>query len=256
MCTNPRFLQDLNGIHARFPHLVLREPGQLDSIAPGHLSWDAGSIAYMAPECLKGKASFPSDIYSVSMTALHMATGKKPWDHLQCPGGYQFNDAQLVFHIGQPGNVHPIPEGLPDWLSDLISQCLQPASTRPSCEAVIRILCSVSIPRGSSRFSSTTSAHPQQHTDPATPFSAPSSPVRRSPVSPRTAPDPEMLRKSHLQQQQQQQQLQLTSPSSQPSGAQRRVPKPARPGSIGRIQVRVTRVLVIPCYSIVSPLLS
>ena len=74
-----------------------------------------GTMAYMSPECMRGRASFPSDLWSLGLTALHLATGETPWSHLRNGDGDRLNDTQLMFHISQAGNAHPVPGSLPLW---------------------------------------------------------------------------------------------------------------------------------------------
>lgn len=40
----------------------------------------AGTLLYMAPECFKGRANFPSDIYSFGIVMYEMLTGELPFD--------------------------------------------------------------------------------------------------------------------------------------------------------------------------------
>ena len=63
-------------------------------------------MSYMSPEVLAGRGSYPGDIWSLGMTLMHMATGVCPWQHLDY---LQFNNVQLIFHIAQRSNPHPLP---------------------------------------------------------------------------------------------------------------------------------------------------
>eukprot|EP01079_Euglenida_sp_SAG-EU17-18_P004572 gene4572-4788_t len=83
-----------------------------------------GTTGYMAPECMSGQGSFPCDIWSFGLTALHLATGSPPWNHLHEQSGYNLNDLQIVFQVTQ-GLRHPIPEQLPAWIRFMVENCLE-----------------------------------------------------------------------------------------------------------------------------------
>lgn len=82
--------------------------------------------------CMAGRASFPSDVWSLGMTVLHMHTGQPPWDFLNHPGEH-LQQPQLMYHVGQPGNNHPVPETVPGFLRGLLQACInRDPRARPS----------------------------------------------------------------------------------------------------------------------------
>ena len=98
-------------------------------------------VIYMSPECMAGRASFPSDLWSLGLTALHLATGKVPWSHVRDDMGNVMNEGQLLFHIAQRCNSHPLPGDLPDWLRRALQGCMayQPEE-RPTCQGLLDFL--------------------------------------------------------------------------------------------------------------------
>lgn len=100
-----------------------------------------GTVAYMAPECMKGKGSFPSDVWSVGLMALHLATGVVPWSHLSADMGQQANDTQLMFHISKEANAHPVPEQLDCGLATFVKNCLcYDPKARWTCTDILQYL--------------------------------------------------------------------------------------------------------------------
>ena len=101
----------------------------------------AGTVVYMAPECLAGRSSLPSDMWSLGMTVLHCATGVKPWDHVKTEDGVAPQEPQLIWHVCQPENQHPLPVDLAQWLSGLIRGCLaRDPAQRLTCEQFLASL--------------------------------------------------------------------------------------------------------------------
>ena len=99
------------------------------------------AVLYMSPECMAGRASFPSDLWSFGLTALHMATGKVPWGHVRDEMGNVMNEGQLMFHIAQRCNAHPLPDNLPGWLLRVLQGCLAyQAEDRPTCQSLVKFL--------------------------------------------------------------------------------------------------------------------
>jgi serine/threonine protein kinase len=98
----------------------------------------AGTVVYMAPECLVGRSSFPSDMWSLGMTVLHCVTGVRPWSHVKTPQGHAPLEPQLIWHICQPENEHLLPADLEPWLSGLIRGCLiRDPTQRLTCDKFI-----------------------------------------------------------------------------------------------------------------------
>eukprot|EP01079_Euglenida_sp_SAG-EU17-18_P012929 gene12929-biopygen5593 len=81
-----------------------------------------GTIVYMAPEVMAGKALLASDMWSLGMTIMHMATGEEPWSHL---ADRDWNQTELLFHIAQDSTCHPPPAGVPTLLQDTLGSLLQ-----------------------------------------------------------------------------------------------------------------------------------
>ena len=108
-----------------------------------------GTMVYMAPECMAGRASFPSDLWSLGLTALHLSTGEVPWSHLRDGNGLPMKDAQLMFHISKPYNAHPLPSDLPTWLSQTLHSCLcYDPLQRPTCQGLLQFFNDVSQKNG------------------------------------------------------------------------------------------------------------
>ena len=77
-------------------------------------------------------------MWSLGMTVLHCATGHKPWSHVKTAYGHDAPEPQLVLHISDPDNKHPITDELAPWLSNLIRCCIaRDPSQRLSCEQFI-----------------------------------------------------------------------------------------------------------------------
>ena len=97
----------------------------------------------MSPECMAGRSSYPSDMWSLGLTALHLATGDVPWSHVRDGNGNAMNEGQLLFYIAQPCNAHPLPRDLPHWLMRALQGCLayQPEE-RPTCQGLLEFLTS------------------------------------------------------------------------------------------------------------------
>eukprot|EP01079_Euglenida_sp_SAG-EU17-18_P003497 gene3497-biopygen3515 len=101
-------------------------------------------MVYMAPECMAGRASYPSDLWSLGLTALHLATGQVPWRHLRDGNGNPLNDTQLMFHIAQESNAHLLPPDLHPWLAKLVQECLRYKPVdRPTSQTSLEYLCSL-----------------------------------------------------------------------------------------------------------------
>ena len=89
---------------------------QSDSLetGAGHL---AGTLAYMAPEVLQGRASDPrSDIWALGVVLYEMATGQLPFKGRT---GYELTSSILQ---GQP---EPLPDRIPERLAFVINRCLR-----------------------------------------------------------------------------------------------------------------------------------
>ena len=93
---------------------------------------------------MAGRASYPSDLWSLGLTALHLATGKVPWSHVRDGNGNAMNEGQLLFYIAQPCNAHPLPSNLPHWVMRVLQGCLayQPEE-KPTCQGLLEFLTSV-----------------------------------------------------------------------------------------------------------------
>eukprot|EP01012_Entosiphon_sulcatum_P041051 TRINITY_DN5481_c0_g1_i1.p1 TRINITY_DN5481_c0_g1~~TRINITY_DN5481_c0_g1_i1.p1 ORF type:complete len:1227 (+),score=123.95 TRINITY_DN5481_c0_g1_i1:64-3744(+) len=84
-----------------------------------------GTPLYMAPEVVTGKAGLPSDVWSLGITALEMATGHNPWAGVAHP-------MYCLFQLFK-GQAPEIPKWLFPTLQDFIRRCLQPdPGTRPT----------------------------------------------------------------------------------------------------------------------------
>jgi hypothetical protein len=62
-----------------------------------------GTVPYLAPECVRGTYSAASDVWAIGCTALHMITGKAPWD------GEARDNIGLIFKLG---SLKEIPHSL------------------------------------------------------------------------------------------------------------------------------------------------
>ena len=101
------------------------------------------AVLYMSPECMAGRASFPSDLWSLGLTALHLATGQVPWGHVRDDMGNAMNEGQLMFHISQRSNAHPLPNCLPAWLLRTLQGCLAyNPEDRATCQGLSEFLSS------------------------------------------------------------------------------------------------------------------
>eukprot|EP01079_Euglenida_sp_SAG-EU17-18_P012900 gene12900-biopygen4271 len=90
---------------------------------------------------MAGRASYPSDLWSLGLTALHLATGAVPWSELRDAYGHRLSDTQLMYHINQMSNAHPMPSGLPPWLLQVIQGCLNfDPVTRPNAVGILDFL--------------------------------------------------------------------------------------------------------------------
>ncbi|RPI00171.1 MAG: hypothetical protein EHM72_09990 [Calditrichaeota bacterium] len=79
-----------------------------------------GTVAYMAPELIKGKPATPqSDIFSYGVVLYEMLTGKLPFD-----GEYE---AAILYSImnEEPPPVKTLRPDCPSTLSDVVSKCLE-----------------------------------------------------------------------------------------------------------------------------------
>ena len=93
---------------------------------------------FQAPECFDGRGSFPSDVYSIGLTALHLATNAAPWSHLKAT-----SNVWLSIYISK--HTHPLPASLPGWLVHIISACIaRDPVTRPDPMGLLKALKHVS----------------------------------------------------------------------------------------------------------------
>jgi len=90
-----------------------------------------GSAAYTAPEQVKGKAVFASDIYSLGVTCLHLLTGVPPFDLFD--SGEDIWKWRDYFNLGNPVSKK---------LGQILDKMLQGATNKryPSAQAVLEDL--------------------------------------------------------------------------------------------------------------------
>ena len=91
-----------------------------------------GTPIYMSPEAIRGKAIFASDVWSLGVCVVEIASGRPPWAELD--ESILANPFALAFHIGS--NHHPAypPTLSPDG-KDFLDKCfvIDPAG-RATCE--------------------------------------------------------------------------------------------------------------------------
>eukprot|EP01063_Lacrimia_lanifica_P034793 TRINITY_DN651_c0_g3_i2.p1 TRINITY_DN651_c0_g3~~TRINITY_DN651_c0_g3_i2.p1 ORF type:complete len:948 (+),score=63.13 TRINITY_DN651_c0_g3_i2:168-3011(+) len=95
-----------------------------------------GTAQYMAPECVRGKVSTGSDIWSVGATAVHLASGRMPWHETSLSG------MPLCIFIangeGRAGH-HPTVENLSPGGQRVVLSCFAvEAGARPACGALLQ----------------------------------------------------------------------------------------------------------------------
>jgi mitogen-activated protein kinase kinase kinase len=94
-----------------------------------------GTVPYLAPECVRGTYSAASDVWAIGCTALHMITGKAPWD------GEARDNIGLIFKLG---NLSTLPRGLKEYdMSDELRSFITLAMTldrhqRPNAETLLQ----------------------------------------------------------------------------------------------------------------------
>eukprot|EP01064_Diplonema_japonicum_P015287 TRINITY_DN23010_c0_g1_i1.p1 TRINITY_DN23010_c0_g1~~TRINITY_DN23010_c0_g1_i1.p1 ORF type:complete len:651 (+),score=165.62 TRINITY_DN23010_c0_g1_i1:34-1986(+) len=76
---------------------------------------------YCSPEALRGIFSTASDVWAVGCIALEMNTGLHPWNHVVQFGA----ELETICYNYIPKVDHPLPEGAPDMLVDLIKGCME-----------------------------------------------------------------------------------------------------------------------------------
>jgi serine/threonine protein kinase len=81
-----------------------------------------GTVPYMAPEALGGKASFPADLWSLSVTLYEMATGALPFAFPQGCDIFAFKTRLETEEPVQPKKLNP---KINDVLNDLIMHGLE-----------------------------------------------------------------------------------------------------------------------------------
>ncbi|CUG92027.1 protein kinase, putative [Bodo saltans] len=94
-----------------------------------------GTVPYLAPECVRGTYSAASDVWAIGCTALHMITGKAPWE------GEARDHITLIFKIG---NFTAPPRAVLDYaMSDELRSFIFAAMTadrhvRPTAEKLLQ----------------------------------------------------------------------------------------------------------------------
>ncbi|CAG0883425.1 unnamed protein product [Cyprideis torosa] len=97
-----------------------------------------GTIAFMAPEVLKGESyGRSSDIWSAGCCMIEMATAKYPWTELG--RGIGDNHLALMFKIATSESPPPLPtNGLSPALLEIARECLQvPCKLRPTAKHLL-----------------------------------------------------------------------------------------------------------------------
>eukprot|EP00756_Hemistasia_phaeocysticola_P007769 Hpha_TRINITY_DN14393_c0_g1::TRINITY_DN14393_c0_g1_i1::g.86430::m.86430 len=91
-----------------------------------------GTPMYMPPEQANGIATTLSDIWSLGIVVIELATGKVPWEKPQ-------NILAFIVNLGKEGGpTPPVPEDMPEKARDLAGMCLQrDPSKRPSARSLI-----------------------------------------------------------------------------------------------------------------------
>eukprot|EP00095_Tigriopus_kingsejongensis_P009500 maker-scaffold1595_size34508-snap-gene-0.9 protein:Tk09500 transcript:maker-scaffold1595_size34508-snap-gene-0.9-mRNA-1 annotation:"mitogen-activated protein kinase kinase kinase 1-like" len=93
-----------------------------------------GTIAFMAPEVLRGESCGPTcDIWSLGCCIIEMTTCQPPWNACEIS-----NHLALIFKIARSPNPPQIPSTLSPGLQDLTQLCLQPDPRhRPNAESLL-----------------------------------------------------------------------------------------------------------------------
>ena len=87
----------------------------------GNIEGLKGSIAYMAPECLRETTlSRKADIWALGCTLLEMVTGQQPWAEKKFDNIYS-----LLLEVAMKNVTPAVPETLSLELKDFLSKCLQ-----------------------------------------------------------------------------------------------------------------------------------
>eukprot|EP00798_Chlamydomonas_sp_ICE-L_P032475 gene32475-17710_t len=98
---------------------------------------DAGTVAYMAPECFQESTITPkADVYSWAIIMWEMLTQQMPW--------YGSNNMGIIYNVVYKGLRPELPEDVercPEDLASLIKDCWQQeAKARPSTGEIVKLL--------------------------------------------------------------------------------------------------------------------
>eukprot|EP01063_Lacrimia_lanifica_P020989 TRINITY_DN2823_c0_g4_i3.p1 TRINITY_DN2823_c0_g4~~TRINITY_DN2823_c0_g4_i3.p1 ORF type:complete len:990 (+),score=156.27 TRINITY_DN2823_c0_g4_i3:99-3068(+) len=95
-----------------------------------------GTPQYMAPECVQGKVSVGSDIWSLGATAVHLASGKMPWHETGLSG---MPLCLLIANGAGRAGHHPAVENLSPGGRRVVLLCFAAeARARPACGVLLR----------------------------------------------------------------------------------------------------------------------
>lgn len=94
-----------------------------------------GTLLFMGPERLdEGSYSFPSDIWSLGLTAVSLATAKQPWYPPE-----ELNLYELLQRMTDAGATPRFPANFSAAAQDFVAQCLQrDPEARPTCAALLK----------------------------------------------------------------------------------------------------------------------
>eukprot|EP00798_Chlamydomonas_sp_ICE-L_P000131 gene131-5495_t len=97
---------------------------------------DAGTVAYMSPECFNeklGGVTTKADIFSFGIVLWELATQQRPWSGL--------NEFQMIYQVTVEQKRLTLPkqsENCPQQLIDLIARCWSDSPKDRPCSAEIR----------------------------------------------------------------------------------------------------------------------